>query len=87
VKKAIDLLHGHGFVFGDFRTPNILINGENVMLIDFDWCGKAGESQYPVTINLDPRIGWPEGVGLDSVMEMEHDQLMLEQLRPPSLDR
>ncbi|KAI0293179.1 hypothetical protein B0F90DRAFT_1643375, partial [Multifurca ochricompacta] len=87
VKKAIDLLHGHGFVFGDLQTPNILINGENVILIDFDWGGKAGGSQYPVTINLDPRIGWPEGVGPDSVMEMVHDQLMLEQLKPPSRDR
>ena len=39
--------HDKGLVHGDLREPNILCNGEKVMLIDFDWGGKVGEACYP----------------------------------------
>ncbi|KXS12890.1 hypothetical protein M427DRAFT_390338 [Gonapodya prolifera JEL478] len=39
-------MHGRGFVFGDLREPNILINGRNrVFLIDFDWAGEEGKAR------------------------------------------
>ncbi|KIJ57044.1 hypothetical protein M422DRAFT_23158 [Sphaerobolus stellatus SS14] len=39
VQKALQLLHTHGFVFGDLRSPNILITGDSkVKIVDFDWC-------------------------------------------------
>ena len=31
------------------------------MLIDFDWCDKAGEGRYPMGINQ--QADWPKGVG------------------------
>ena len=39
--------HSKGLVHGDLRDPNILCNGESVMLVDFDWGGKDGEALYP----------------------------------------
>ena len=77
VRKAINLLHSEGLVFGDLRPPNILIGEEGIRLVDFDWCGEAGKGRYPVDINNGPDILWPEGVSAGSVMEMEHDITML----------
>ncbi|KAF5363522.1 hypothetical protein D9756_000153 [Leucocoprinus leucothites] len=81
VKQAIQLLHSHNLVFGDLRSPNILTTGKKVMIIDFDWCGKAGETRYPASLNTADELGWPEGVEPDSVMLKEHDLVMLEKLR------
>jgi Ser/Thr protein kinase RdoA (MazF antagonist) len=39
--------HDSDFVHGDLRESNILCDGERVMLIDFDWGGKAGVVSYP----------------------------------------
>ena len=42
MQKAIELLHNNGYVIGDFRDPNVLVQeGGGVMLIDFDWAGKG----------------------------------------------
>ena len=51
------------------------------MIVDFDWCGNAGEARYPATLNTDVELGWPMGVGPDSVMLKEHDLSMLEKLQ------
>jgi len=41
------------FVFGDLRSPNILVTDQHhVQLVDFDWCGSAGEGKYPADMNL-----------------------------------
>ena len=63
LRKAVTTLHDRGLVFGDLRGPNLLIVGNGVVLIDFDWCGKVGEARYPSDILLEhPRIDWPPGV-------------------------
>ena len=82
VNEAIQLLHSHDFVFGDLRPVNILITDDTAMLIDFDWCGKAEEAQYPASLNTTDDIGWPPGVEPDSVMRKEHDIFMLQKLQP-----
>jgi Protein kinase domain len=51
VVQAIQCLHSNDLVFGDLRPPNVLIVEENVMIIDFDWCGEAGVARYPATLN------------------------------------
>ena len=53
--------------------------GERAVLIDFDWCGKAGEGRYPEEITQE--INSPEGVGPGKIMAKEHDLCMLEKLR------
>ncbi|KAG6914878.1 hypothetical protein DXG01_014771 [Tephrocybe rancida] len=82
VKQAIQLLHMQDLVFGDLRPPNILTTNGRAMIVDFDWCGKAGEARYPPSLNSDKALGWPAGVAPDSVMEKEHDLFMLAKLKP-----
>ncbi|KAG6836950.1 hypothetical protein H0H93_000590, partial [Arthromyces matolae] len=36
IKKSIQRLHQQNIVFGDLRSPNILVDGDRTMLIDFD---------------------------------------------------
>jgi serine/threonine protein kinase len=84
VEKAIKVLHDEGLVFGDLRTPNIMIKKDTgkVLLIDFDWCAKAGEGCYPTTINTEEC--WHPYVEGGGVMQKEHDLFMLGLLRPKS---
>ena len=48
-------LHNLGYVHGDLRKENILVCKEdakvNVVFIDWDWAGVAGEVCYPISIN------------------------------------
>ncbi|CAE7065581.1 unnamed protein product [Rhizoctonia solani] len=84
VMRALDALHQQNLVFGDLRPPNILVmeteQGQETggMLVDFDWCGMAGQATYPYDIN--PTIEWPEGVGPGLPLQKEHDTKMFRQL-------
>ncbi len=79
VKRAIGRLHEEGIVFGDLRGQNIITEGDRVMLVDFDWCGKHGEAEYPIDLN-DVASDWPAGAGSGQVMRKEHDYAMLKRL-------
>jgi RIO-like serine/threonine protein kinase len=82
VQAILTFLHQHDFVFGDIRGPNLMLTKDaKVVLIDCDWIGKHGVSQYPIMMSQS--IKWPEGVkdGL-GVMKKEHDLEMLGQLLP-----
>jgi serine/threonine protein kinase len=81
VKEAIMLLHSKNLVFGDLCPPNILVKDGKVMIIDFDWCGKAGNACYPAELNLERELGWPLGVQPGSIMQKEHDLFMLKKLK------
>lgn len=41
LQHLVENFHSRG---RDLRDPNILCNGESVMLVDFDWGGKDGEA-------------------------------------------
>ncbi|KAJ7593729.1 hypothetical protein C8J56DRAFT_720697, partial [Mycena floridula] len=52
VKKGLDAIHSGGFVYGDLRRPNIMVeeqgNGNaKIKFIDFDWAGEEGQVRYP----------------------------------------
>jgi hypothetical protein len=47
LQKLMQSFHDEGLVHGDLREPNILCDGEKVMLIDFDWGGEVGKACYP----------------------------------------
>ena len=80
LKKAVEYCHGRGFVFGDLRTPNVMITKDwKVQLIDFDWAGREGEVTYPVSISRN--IEWPKGVAALEPIFRQHDLDMLEDLR------
>ncbi|KAG8920637.1 hypothetical protein FRC02_000790 [Tulasnella sp. 418] len=80
VEEAIKILHGNGWVFGDLRTPNIMVHNDRPLLVDFDWCGKDGVGTYPSDLNEDDNIGWHPDVGRGRIMRKEHDLFMLEKL-------
>lgn len=47
LQKLMESFHEEGLVHGDLREPNILCNGDKVILVDYDWGGKVGEAHYP----------------------------------------
>ncbi|KAH9024778.1 hypothetical protein EDB84DRAFT_1506265 [Lactarius hengduanensis] len=47
LQKLVQCFHDKDMVHGDLRESNILCEGENVVLIDFDWGGRVGEAAYP----------------------------------------
>ena len=81
LRKALDILHKRGFVFGDLREPNILISGGDLRLVDFDWCGKVGEAFYPQNISME--IVWPSGVGPSAEITIAHDEAQYKTLIKP----
>jgi serine/threonine protein kinase len=79
LRRALDLLHDHGLVFGDLRPPNVMITkAQEVKLIDFNWAGEKGQAKYPYLIS--PGVDWPEGVKALAVMKTDHDLDMLSKL-------
>ena len=81
--EVVCALHGEGFVFGDLHLPNILIMKGGLKLVDFDWCGKEGEAQYPA--NLFDMIGWPEGIRGEGKITQDHDKAWFKQLTSKDL--
>lgn len=54
VIEAMQRMHEAGFVHGDLRYNNILVDevAENsVRIVDWDWAGRQGEVKYPISIN------------------------------------
>ena len=83
VKEAVDVLHGAGFVHGDIRRPNVMVRvGDelNVMLIDFDWAQEAGQARYPPSLNDSGQIPWARGTVAGGLIEVAHDNHMVEML-------
>ncbi|KAI0742966.1 hypothetical protein C8Q80DRAFT_1330606, partial [Daedaleopsis nitida] len=74
-------LHRAGFVFGDLRRPNVLIVGDKVVLIDFDWCEKEDEARYPSDVLVTSHwMGqWRGDVGGGFMVE-GHDEFQFEDL-------
>lgn len=82
VKNAIEKLHSRGYVHGDIRKVNVMARREHsesllhVVLIDWDWAGRDGMVNYPISINPEiPRH--PDAMGLRSIKK-EHDVFMVE---------
>ncbi|KZT67581.1 hypothetical protein DAEQUDRAFT_729022, partial [Daedalea quercina L-15889] len=85
LRKAVEMLHADGFVFGDLREPNVMIAEDGkVKLIDFDWSGRVGEVRYPHDIAMDEGIkklyGWHPEVHGRGLIAKEHDTHMIERL-------
>ena len=81
ISDALKTLHESHLVFGDLRSPNILVTDQGkVQLVDFDWCGKVGEGKYPADINRED-IKWPEGVVPGGFLRFEHDDEMFRILK------
>ncbi len=82
VLGAVQQLHACGFVHGDLRNCNMMkakdrANPKGVLLLDFDWAGKAGEVLYPGDINC-ATVRRPPGVTGCEPIEKEHDLAIID---------
>lgn len=70
--------HKKGLVHGDLRDANLIVpldDTKKLMVIDFDWGGKAGEVSYPTDrLNEDLLEGRP---GTDLTITKEDDERVL----------
>ncbi|KAF8349607.1 hypothetical protein F5887DRAFT_1279875 [Amanita rubescens] len=79
VTSMMRTLHQAGFVHGDIRESNILIDVESltsddvmIHLIDFDWAGPIGEAKYPADVNK-ITVRRPDGVKGGGPITEQHD--------------
>ncbi|KNZ82334.1 hypothetical protein J132_00149 [Termitomyces sp. J132] len=86
VKRIVRTLHQNGFVHGDIRAANLLIDPASlnshdvqVHLIDFDWGGRAGEVRYPIGLNSETVMRPKEVQGGKLILEA-HDIEMISSL-------
>jgi len=88
--ESVKLMHDKGWVHGDLRSPNVLVKGGQVFLIDLDWAGKpADESapKYPPLLNSEvfDEECHEEGIKAGEPITKEHDEFMLARLKPTEL--
>jgi serine/threonine protein kinase len=55
INKVVTAFHSQGYVHGDLRPPNFVVNHNKLYVIDFDWGGKEGEVEFPDE-NLNPVV-------------------------------
>ena len=72
---------GASAAHGDARPDNIMVLMEaskikQLKLIDMDWAGPVGSTQYPVLLNT-KSIVWPAGVGPGQALQQKHDIALL----------
>jgi hypothetical protein len=89
IQDAVEMLHINNLVFGDLRTPNIMVvpggSGSDArsrgMLIDFDWVGTHGIGRYPASLN-DSLPDWVStSIFRYGIMDKTHDVVMLNKLK------
>jgi serine/threonine protein kinase len=71
--EIVKTLHQHGYVHGDLRPPNFIVDGERLLLIDFDWGGREGQATFPDT-PIRPILRRDRG---DMVIYKYHDENVL----------
>ena len=82
LREAVNQLRKQGYVHGDLREPNVILEAEDKLkIIDFDWSGVGGNVRYPPDINQ--TIDWPTGVKPGARIEMAHDNDWVESLCNP----
>ncbi|KAH9160464.1 hypothetical protein EDB89DRAFT_2166122, partial [Lactarius sanguifluus] len=64
LNTLVQAFHDEDLVHGDLREPNMICDGEDILLLDFDWGGRVGEASYPCAcLNSDLTDG-REGISL-----------------------
>ncbi|KAI9511687.1 protein kinase subdomain-containing protein PKL/ccin9 [Russula earlei] len=74
--KLMEDFHDRGFVHGDLREPNILYDGERMILLDFDWGGKVGDAMYPTGL-LTNELTDGRAEDADSTISKDDDRRVL----------
>ncbi|CAG8491561.1 9633_t:CDS:2 [Paraglomus occultum] len=89
VLQAITVLHKTNTVFGDLRTPNILLvetssgvpseSTISAILVDFEWCGIDQKGRYPLSMSR--TVPWPSGAEPGALLRTDHDNYWLGYLK------
>jgi hypothetical protein len=45
--QVVEEFHAEGYVHGDLRPPNFIVDGERLVLVDFDWGGRETQATFP----------------------------------------
>ena len=79
--NIVNTMHAHGYIHGDLREENIMVDEDDlsVFLIDFDWSGKEGIARYPLQLN--PQIKWEPSVKPNGLILKSHDLHLLRLLQ------
>ncbi|KAG8924874.1 hypothetical protein FRC02_010141 [Tulasnella sp. 418] len=80
VERAVKILHDNNWVFGDLRTPNIMVHNKHPLFVDFDWCTEDEVGTSPDDLNEVDGIGWHPEVKQVGIMRKKHDLFMLKKL-------
>ena len=59
MEEIVKAFHEHGYVHGDLRVPNFIVDNEKLLLIDFNWGGKEGEAKFPRCRTCPNFTCWP----------------------------
>ncbi|RDX53028.1 hypothetical protein OH76DRAFT_1399616 [Lentinus brumalis] len=88
VKAKLAHLHDKGFVHGDLRDVNVIVRNEGVsgddpgiLIVDWDWAGRAGQVTYPRGINT--QVARPADALAGEDIKAEHDVWMADRLADP----
>jgi hypothetical protein len=80
IREKVERLHQEGFVHGDIRTTNIMVDKKGspgMMLVDFDWSGEIGQTRYPINVNNET-IKRPYGAHDNELILAQHDITMID---------
>jgi serine/threonine protein kinase len=84
IRAKVISIHQEGFVHGDIRDTNIMVNQKKrgqFMLVDFDWVGKIEEVRYPISVYRGTRLWQPDGACDGNLITADHDIKMLDHLQ------
>ena len=77
IAAVLTTLWDAGWVHGDIRAPNLMIDdGGSVKLIDYDWAGADAKVEYPLRISLGLFLG-VDGVVGGRKIRKKHDEGMV----------
>ena len=85
VTRALKTFHDQGYVHGDIRSTNILVDRASlacidasdvkIHFVDFDFAGKIGEVKYPIGVHT-KTVKRPDNVEAGVLITREHDEWM-----------
>lgn len=78
LEKAVELMHSNGYVHGDLRPQNILVVGNTIRILDFDWAGKYPDARYSTQLNM--QCDWHPNVVNGGIIFAEHDVYQINRL-------
>lgn len=81
--QVLSLMQGEGrkWVHGDLRSQNVLVQGEDVFVIDFEFGGKEEEAKYPFNLSNGPLEYQKVGAKPQEMINQEHDRKLIHYLK------